>query len=236
MNNKLLLSAIVGSLLLLPCTPYAADLNISARGDSSYISEGVNNLSKGGIFWGSAEVEYEQFSSYLDFGRADQVDYKEMKAGFTYSQPLINDLSVTLGYERVEVWGEEREGDNDLNLTFDYSGVHWVTPEVYYSYSTEAKGYFVQLSLIGNWALANGITIAPYATQIFDFGSINENTSGANNVEIGIDATYQFSKKLILGGMLAHSFAQSTLKTAGQLEANKDLDQTYVGLSFTWQI
>ncbi|BDM62804.1 hypothetical protein NFHSH190041_02560 [Shewanella sp. NFH-SH190041] len=233
MNRTLLSTSLLTLLCAAPLAAQAADIEFTGRWDSRYLSEGVNNLEKGGIFWGEANVSQDGLNGYIKVGRGDSVKYTELNAGLNYTVDLPVDFSTTLGYERVESWADERGHDNNLTAALDYNGIDWLTPEIYYSYATEAKGYYLQFSLTGNFQVNEQFTLNPYVQEVVDFGAITESYNGPNNFELGINANYQLTSHISLGAVVSHSIAQTNLKRDAAPGA--DMNQTYAGINFTWR-
>jgi len=203
--------------------------------DSKYVSEGRNNLDKGGIVWGTAAVQHGNLNVYAVLGRADDQDYTEWNFGLEYAIPLSDKLEATVGYQRLEFYGDERAHDNEFFSSLTYSGIEWLTPSVAYTYATEAGGYFVEASLHSSWELLENFTVTPYVTQAFDFQYATEDHDGPNHFQFGVEAEYLMNEQIVLSGHVSHTIAQEDIK----LEAKADgiegsLDQTYAGVHLTW--
>lgn len=212
-------------------TQYLLDLGW----DTNYISEGRNNLEKGGIFWSTAAVQYQDINVYAILGRGDSEHYIEWDVGIEYTIALTDNFETTLGYQRVESYGDERFSDNELFGSLTYSGVEWVTPSVNYTYSIGAGGYFVEASLHSSWELTDKLTLTPYATQAFDFQYATEDYNGQNHFQFGIEAEYLLSQNISLSGHISHTVAQEDIKLEAEMDnMPSDLDQTFTGMHLTW--
>ncbi|WP_144211626.1 hypothetical protein [Shewanella donghaensis] len=203
--------------------------------DSKYISEGRNNLDKGGIYWGGAALETGDLTTYAVVGRGDSTHYIEWNFGLEYSLHLHDDLETSIGYQRLEFYGDERAHDNELFAEMAYTGVHWLIPSVAYTYATEAGGYFVEVSLHSPWHISERFLITPYVTQGFDFQYATEEHNGANHFQFGIEASYEVSSNFAINAHLSHSIAMDDIKE----EALRDgiqgsLDETYGGIHLSW--
>ncbi|MGS0730529.1 hypothetical protein ACVBKF_30300, partial [Shewanella sp. 0m-11] len=168
-------------------------------------------------------------------GRGDSQNYIEWNFGIEYGFQLSENLSGSVGYQRLEFYGDERAHDNELFSSLEYTAVEWLIPSVSYTYSTEAAGYFVEVSLHSNWELAEGLTVSPYVTQSFDFQYVTEEHDGPNHFQFGVEAEYQLPNNLVLSGHISHTIAQEDIK----LEARNDgitgsLDETFAGLHLSW--
>ncbi|MGE6650349.1 hypothetical protein ACQKE0_13825 [Shewanella colwelliana] len=201
--------------------------------DSEYISEGRNNLDHGGIYWGTAAVQYQDLVIYTTVGRGDSETYTEWNFGLEYGFSIVENLEASIGYQRIEAYGDERGSDNELFASLSYSAVEWLTPSMAYTYSTEAGGYFIEASLHSSWPVTEQLTLTPYVTQAFDFQYATEAHNGPNHFQFGIEAEYQTSSNLVLSGHISHTLAQEDIKQEQQ-GSHDSLDQTYAGIHLTW--
>ena len=211
----------------------ATEFMLDLGWDSRYISEGRNNLDKGGIYWATAVYQYEHISLYAISGRADSEHYIEWNLGLEYGITLSDNLAGAVGYQRIEAYGDERCSDNEFFAYLEYTALDWLTPSLSYTYSTEAGGYFVEASLHSNWSLSDSITVTPYITQAFDFQYATEAHDGANHFQFGVEAEYQLPGELVLSGHISHIIAQEDIKLEHSGDS-ADLNQTYMGLHLTW--
>ena len=203
--------------------------------DSKYISEGRNNLDKGGIYWATAAIQKDNLNVYATVGRGDSQHYTEWNFGIEYGFDLTENLSGSVGYQRLEFYGDERAHDNELFSSLEYTAVEWLIPSVSYTYSTEAAGYFIEVSLHSNWELAPGFTVSPYVTQGFDFQYVTEEHDGANHFQFGVEAEYQLPNNLVLSGHISQTIAQEDIKLEARNNGTLgDLDETYAGIHLSW--
>ncbi|WP_394202707.1 hypothetical protein [Shewanella waksmanii] len=199
--------------------------------DSKYISEGRNNLENGGIYWGMAAIEYDNINLYTKVGRGDTDAYTEWNFGLEYGLAISNNLEATIGYQRVEIYADERESDNELFADITYTKFNWLIPSLAYTYSTEAGGYFIEASLHSNWQLTDTLVITPYVTQAFDFQYATEDHNGPNHFQFGIEAQWQLNDTLAISGHISHTIAQQDIK---QELATDNLDETFAGIHFSF--
>ena len=201
--------------------------------DNHYISEGRDNLDKGGIAWGVASFEKDNLAIFVVAGRADQVHYIEWNAGLEYTLSIHDDLDATFGYQRLEFYGDERASDNEFFSSLTYNGFSWLVPAINYTFATEAGGYFVEVSLHNPWEINEQLTITPYVVQGFDFQYSSEQHDGANHFQFGLEAEYQLSDSMALSAHISHSIAQDDIKQqASDDSVQGNLDQTYAGVHF----
>ncbi|WP_206194437.1 MULTISPECIES: hypothetical protein [Shewanella] len=199
--------------------------------DNHYISEGRNNLDKGGIVWGVASFEQEDLAVYAVVGRADQVHYIEWNAGLEYTLHLHDDVDATIGYQRLEFYGDERASDNEFFSSLTYNGFSWLIPAINYTFATEAGGYFVELSLHSPWEINEQLTLTPYVVQGVDFQYSSEQHDGANHFQFGLEAEHQISDSMSLSAHISHSIAQEDIKQQASTDGIQgSLDQTYAGV------
>ena len=143
--------------------------NIDLGWDSKYVSQGRNNLAKGGIYWMNTSIQYGNLTTYALVGRGDSQAYTEWNIGLEYALDLSEHLEANLGYQRIEGYSSSRCQDNELFAELAYTAKPWLVPSVSYVYSTEAAGYFVELSLHSYWQVTEQFTLSPYVTQGVDF-------------------------------------------------------------------
>ncbi|MGI2171067.1 hypothetical protein ACROAE_12915 [Shewanella sp. MF05960] len=200
--------------------------------ENHYITEGRDNLDKGGIAWAVASVEHNDMVVFAVIGRADQVHYTEWNAGLEYSVSLHDDIDATIGYQRLEFYGDDRASDNEFFSSITYSGIDWLVPAVNYTYATEASGYFVTLSVHSPWEINPQLTLTPYVLQGFDFGYSSEDHDGANHVQFGLEAEHQFSDNLAIVAHISHSIALEDIKQQARVDGQQgSLNETYAGIS-----
>ncbi|MEI6859810.1 MAG: hypothetical protein V5788_08540 [Shewanella sp.] len=205
--------------------------------NSEYISEGRNNLDSGGITWGTIAAQYGNLNIYVIGGRADDQDYTEWNYGLEYAITLSNTVEMSLGYQRLEFYGDERSSDNELFSTLTYHYQNWLVPSLAYTYSTEADGYFVEVSIHSPWQVNQEFSVTAYITQAFDFKYVTEEHNGVNNFQFGVEAEYLINDRLTLSGHFSHSIAQEDIKLESKaLGDESNLDQTYAGIHLTWSL
>ncbi|MDB2386153.1 hypothetical protein N9W21_02265 [Shewanella sp.] len=203
--------------------------------DSKYVSQGRNNLEKGGINWLSAAIQKQNFNAYVTVGRADSEHYIEYNLGLEYSVALSQYVNGTIGYQRLEFYGAERAHDNEIFSALEYNQYQWLTPSINYTYSTESAGYFIEISLHSNWDLTDTLSVTPYISQGFDFKYATPEHNGANNVQFGVEAQYQLPHQWQLSAHISHSIAAADIKqAAAENTADNELNQTYAGIHLSW--
>ncbi|ABI40906.1 conserved hypothetical protein [Shewanella sp. MR-4] len=218
---------------VLPTSTAEWAINLDLGWDSKYVSQGRNNLEHGGIYWMNASVEYGNLTTYALVGRGDSQAYTEWNIGLEYALHLSEDIEAHVGYQRIEGYSNSRCQDNELFAELAYNAVTWLVPSASYVYSTEAAGYFIELSLHSYWQLSERFILAPYITQGLDFKYRTEDHNGRNHLQFGLEANYDLADNMSLGGHISHSIAQADIEQ--EATANGDFssqDQTYAGIHF----
>jgi len=201
--------------------------------ENHYITEGRNNLARGGIAWGVINVEKNDLGVYAIVGRADQVNYVEWNLGLEYSLHLANNMDATVGYQRLAFYGDDPCTDNEFFGALTMNGLTWFVPAINYTYATEAGGYFVELSIHSPWEINQDFTLTPYLVQGFDFQYSSEEHDGANHFQFGLEAKHQLSDSMALSAHISHSIAQEDIKQQARTgEIQGRVDQTYAGVHF----
>ncbi|MEL4385522.1 hypothetical protein ACE02Y_10485 [Shewanella xiamenensis] len=232
-GNESLAQAEGNSSGILPVSTSDWAANLDLGWDSKYISQGRNNLKHGGIYWMNASVEYGNLTTYALVGRGDSQAYAEWNIGLEYALHFSEDVEAHVGYQRIEGYSSSRCQDNELFAELAYTAAPWLVPSVNYVYSTEAAGYFVELSLHSYWQLTEQFTVSPYVTQGFDFKYRTEDHNGRNHLQFGVEANYELADNMSLSGHISHSIAQDDIEQ--EAAANGDFssqDQTYAGIHF----
>ncbi|GAA4886965.1 hypothetical protein [Ferrimonas pelagia] len=162
--------------------------------DSKYVSEGRRELDRGGIFWAGTGVQWDDLLPFAGVGRGDTEHYIEWNFGLEYGFSLTDSVEASVGYERIEIYGDERDDDNELLAALGYSRWDKFEPALTYHYSTGADGHFVELSIHSHWSLTEQIVVSPYVLQAFDYGFVNEDYRGANHLQLGVEAEWALSE------------------------------------------
>ncbi len=200
--------------------------------DSKYISEGRNNLEDGAIIWTTAALQKDALTLYATMGRGTQAHYIEWNLGLEYTAQLNDQLQASLGYQRLEFYGEERSHDNELFSTLAYTGLTWLTPSINYTYATQAKGYFIELNLHSHWNVTDKLTLSPYITQSLDYQYATEQHNGKNHLQLGVEVEYPITEFMLISAHLSHSFAQQDIKQ--ESPNTSGLNKTFFGGHLTW--
>lgn len=217
--------------------------------DSLYMAQGRNQLDDGGMVWGHVSLGLGNINLYSTAGRATHQDYTELNLGLQYLESDIAEFELSLGLQLIEIFASERESDLEFIAVLAYLGFDWFTPSVEHTYSLEADGHFVEVSLHGmSFDFVYGGTLTPYLTQAFDFEFALAEYNGPNHFQLGIEAVFPMSSRLHLFGHLSHITPQKGIKTEADIQArfkqnNRELNmgvndmterQFFAGLYLNW--
>lgn len=231
MNGAKSMLALTLGLVTLPAVALEPTFVVDVGWDSRYITEGRDNLNKGGIGWGALAASFGDLTTYALVGRADSEHYTEWNLGFEYALHLHEDIEAFVGLQRIESYGDERCSDNELFAEMAYVRWDYLVPSVAYTYSTEAGGYFVELSLHSNWHVSERLTLSPYITQGLDYQYVTEAHNGRNHLQFGLEAEYMLAEGLAITGHVSRSHAGHDIT----LELGDDaLDETFAGVHLNW--
>lgn len=204
--------------------------------ESHYVSEGRNNLPHSGIVWSGLEHTDGAWLWYERQGFGDSRNFVELNLGFMYQFSLPADFALATGYKRLEFFGNERCSDNELSAELSYTGVDWLTPNLAYTYATEAHGAFVEFSLTGNWPVTEHLTISPYILQGWDMGFASLHHDGRNNFQFGVEAAYDITAQLNLALQLSRSIGQGDIEQQAREEDCIDHpNQTFGGIALSYR-
>ncbi|MFA7173862.1 MAG: hypothetical protein WC340_10700 [Kiritimatiellia bacterium] len=181
---------------------------------SKYISEGRDNLERGGMFIADGAADFYGFTAGAWYGLADTVSYDELKMFLEYSFEC-GPVELLAGYTRLEFFKDDA-GDNELMVGAQLNCIPWVVPGVEYVYSTEADGSFAELSLGAPIKCSKcGLVLIPYILEGFDFGFASHDYNGFNNFQVGVIADYPLTEHLCLVGSVNHSWANQDVRKDG---------------------
>jgi hypothetical protein len=204
-------------------------VGLSALWESKYVSEGRNNLENGGIFSLEAVMEWNGLLAGVWYAVGDDETYQEVNFFVEYGFG-IGPLDLSAGYARLEFL-EDHEDDNEFAAGAALNNIPYIIPAVDYTYSTEAEGGFLEVSLRSELPFfEERLIVEPYLMQAFDFGLATDDHDGVNNFQVGIGASLSLTDHLDLVGSLSHSWAQTDVDR----EDLGDLSWGAVGLAATF--
>jgi hypothetical protein len=207
-------------------SPSDIAFEIATVWEDRYVSEGRNNLADGGISTIAAGAEWQGLAVGVWYAVAQSESYDELQVGIEY-QMEFGPLEAYAGYTRLEFLDDD-ETDNEITAGLAFNNITNVVPAVDYTYSNEAAGGFLEISLRSEITLAQErLVLEPYILEGIDFGYASDRHDGPNNLQIGVDFTLTLSDRISLVGSVAHSWAQK------DVENDNQGDESWVTIGFT---
>ena len=190
------------------------EVNINPNWDSSYITEGQDNLDSGGLFSVDLGLSKDDFSFGLWLAKGSTESYQEINFYAEYGFS-ISDIEGYLGYTHILMPEEahEEDQDNEIGFGLAYTAMQWVQPAIDYVWSSESNHSYAELSLSSD--LIEGESqyqISPYALVSYDFGYVTEDYDGINHKQLGLEFSLALSEWHSLQLGLHHSRAGRNLK------------------------
>lgn len=216
--------------ILMTNTVEAAN-RLSVEYQSRYISEGRDNLNADGIYWTGLESDLtSNFTGTLILGQADgsQTDYSEIEATLTYSKEF-QQLNVGAGLTYLSFPAED-EFDNELSVAMDWQHASGFVPFANLTYSTEARGYYLEAGLNKTITLSNELMISTSITAGFDYKYLSQQRNQYDHMSINIDIEHYWSTDVLLYGALRHHFAYSD--NAASQVSESSLSNINLGIRF----
>jgi len=205
---------------------HTLSMGLSALWQSKYVTEGQDNLDRGGIYTIEAVLEWKGFSGGTWVAVGDTESYAEVNLFVEYGIDA-GPLDFSFGYARLEFL-EDHTDDNEFAAGTALNNIPYLIPGVSYVYSTEAEGGFLDVTLKSEVAIfEERLVFEPYVLQAFDFGYATADYDGPNNFEVGIGATLALLDGFDLVGSVSHSWAQEDVEREGF----GDLSWVVIGLA-----
>ncbi len=193
---------------------------------SKYATEGRDNLDSGGIVSVEGAAQWRQLAVGAWYGTGDSDSYEEFNLSMVYGFET-GPVEAYAGYTRLEFL-KSRESDNEFSAGIAITGIPTLVPALDYTYSTEAGGGFLEVSLRQLNAFRDGrVTLEPYVSQSFDFGYASSAYDGPNNFQAGIDLSLELTEQLSLVASVVHSWAHEDVSNDG----GGDLSWGSIGLA-----
>ena len=197
---------------------------------NKYVSEGRNNLDSGGLFSIDVSNSWNQLTLGGWFANGDTESYQEVEIYLEYAFEFYT-LESYIKYSRLEFPKNDEDDDNELAAGFEYAQSDLFIPSVDYTWSSEATGGFLELTLssVIDYGLSE-FTFTPYITQAFDFGYATSDYNGPNNIQVGIEAIMSLKRNSSLGINFNHSWSQ------GDVDRDDGGDVTWFGVALKLDI
>lgn len=201
-------------------------LDLESRWHSRYVSEGRDNLGGDDLLSVAGGLSLGEWRAGGWFGAALDQDYQELSL-FVERGVDVGPVRLYGRYARLDFPAQERD-DNELSAGATASAADAVQATVDYTYSNEADGGFVRVSLGASAMLFDGaLELSTDLLQGFDYGYASEAHDGANHRQAGIDAQLRLSRRWRLVGSLNRSWALADVERSG----GGDLTWGTVGLA-----
>lgn len=187
------------TILIIPfiVVSHLSAVEIDIQYNSLYVSEGRNNLDKGGIVWLSGTTDVmENLAVGLVYGRStsNKQDYDELNATLTYSN-TVGEFGWYVGLNRLEFF-EDNAHDTEVGGGISYAGYEIINVFADAYYSTQANGTFMEVGISSPFNLAYNLDITPYVVAGFDFGYASEAYNGYNHLGVGAQLDYIYSEDI----------------------------------------
>ncbi|WP_040296974.1 hypothetical protein [Alcanivorax hongdengensis] len=208
-----------------PLTASALEFQLMPAWDSKYASEGRNQLAKGGLYSLDAYLAHGDWGVELWHGRGDQTDYRETDATLEYV-PSLGKLTPFVSITRLRS-DPGRDYDSEVALGGEFLLKPWLIPGIEATYSHQAEGTFVLLSLRTVKALSKTVSINGRLSQGLDYGYTSEAHDGPNHQQLDVTLSWQYAPRLSLFVAGHHSWAGEDVRRDG----GGDLSWFGVGLN-----
>lgn len=199
--------------------------------DSKYVSEGRDNLSKGGIIWASGATSVSKnVSLNIAYGKAmaESVDYEELNLVVEYVNSVGN-WEYYGAYNRLEFL-QDNTSDNELSAGLSWNFIPLFSTFIDYVYSTEIEGSFMEIGLMSEVFINDHIIFKPYTTVAFDFGYASKNNNSHNHIGFGATINFAIDNAMSIYSTIEHTIGAQKIKEEGF-----DKAQTWIGVHYTLQ-
>lgn len=181
---------------------------------SKYVSEGIDNWEKGGLWMVNPELRYENFTFSPWYGVSDSYNAKELQLVASYDF-IIDALTISPFYEHDFVYPEDENASNPgISASYQWndrycSGVNaqWLAAH------GKAKGYYelwteAHFELHEDWELTLTVLYG------FNEGYVEDVNYGSNTMDYAAELIWQCSDKISFSGSVHYSQALTVLKAA----------------------
>jgi hypothetical protein len=222
---------LVCSLLGLISPVKAADFNVQY--DSRYVTEGRNNLQRGGIVWLSLDNEIiEHVSVNLVYGYAtsSNVNYDELNLIFEYAN-TVGKVDWYVNYTSLHFFKDELT-DNEIGFGISYPLFESFERFTDILYSVEAAGFFAETGIRFNHTMNTQWLFSAYLLAGFDFGYISPTHDGHNHSAIGAEINFALNDQMTLSAIFETTRGGSDISREQGIKSNHNW--VGVGLSTTF--
>lgn len=106
--------------------------------DSKYITEGRNNLERGGFASLNTDISFYWFNVNMWYGTGLRCDHRELQfsAGLSFD---LSDIGINFGFTDLSFL-HNNASDQEFYTELSYNKFNWLTPTLLNVYSFEAEG------------------------------------------------------------------------------------------------
>ncbi|WFB37706.1 hypothetical protein P3T73_08040 [Kiritimatiellota bacterium B12222] len=160
--------------------------------ESSYISEGRNNLEEGGLLSTFAATELETTAGVFGFewwyGSSVETPYTESDFSVSWAKSLSG-IDLALGYTYL-AFPQDSENDQEYSAEIAREVSGGFTPFFGATYAVEAGGTFIELGVGKEWVLTEKWVFSSVVAIGINEGYVVEGHNGFNNATLGLVASY----------------------------------------------
>ena len=218
---------------------------------NKFIEEGESEIPGRAVMTPELEIEFEGLNigdfevpsffieAEMAIAESENLRESEVSIGKEWE---FNNFSMALGYtwvyEDEEEEGEEEEGEGEedpndheffLGLSCEECLPFEIVPNLSYVHSTEADGGMVEIELAREIEMER-FSIEPYVGALIDFGYVNDEYDGLNNILVGVAVSIPLTDAISLGAYATHSFAEENLRR------EDGEDQTWGGIGLEFEL
>ena len=203
--------SIISSSICLADTDSNVALVLTPAWENKYVTEGRDNLESGGLYSFEISTSWQHLNFGSWFAHGDSESYQEINFYIEYGFE-IHSLESYLSFTRL-IFPKENEEDNEVAIGINYSELVYITPAIDYTWSSNADGAFLELSLSSQLDFQQSqIVITPYILQAFDFGYVTASHNGPNNLQVGIRTRININSYVHFDLDFNHSWAQEDIQ------------------------
>ena len=166
--------------------------------DSKYVSEGRDNLNRGGL----ASISINRslplpiggewyYSSWYAEGISSPYTELNLSLGSSFN---LGEANVSMGYTWLDFRGPHHS-DNEFNLGLAWGLFGKIDLSSALIYSTEAEGSFIELMASTDWERENWV-LTPYLLLGINQGYVQNQPKTFNNLQFGLTAETELFAKL----------------------------------------
>jgi hypothetical protein len=203
------------------------DYQISSIYQSRYITEGRNNLSKGGAVFYSAEATAGLWNLSAVNVRGSSDHYEETGLSLSYSFEFEH-WTVTPGYTWLNFSNEVSSNDQEVGISFEYNNNSPLYHQLDWYYAKDASGSFYTWQTGLKHEVLSGVSFEPYLQVGANKGYVSGEHYGLNHYQLGIKSSVQIKPSLAL--YLSLNTSKPINKKAN--ETLEDLNWFSIGFNF----